>query len=112
MSGKQKDSMNNTQIYETADTVEVLDALHCALSTDLADLEAQIAALDSGMCEPSASDEHASTQYRHARTALHSGLASIAEVLGWIEWKTEQEPDGAIAIAVQALSTSRGYLVH
>jgi phage shock protein A len=104
--------MNDTETDETADTVEVLDALHCALSTDLEDLETQIAALDSGRCELSATDAHAIAQYRNARTALHSGLASIAEVLGWIEWKTEQEPDGAIAIAVQALWTSRGYLIH
>jgi hypothetical protein len=104
--------MNNAQTYETDDAVEVLDALHCALTSDLEELEARIGALDSGATPMSEHDKQAMAQCRDARTALHSGLASIAEVLGWIEWKTEQEPDGDIALARQPLPTLRGYLIH
>jgi predicted nucleic acid-binding Zn-ribbon protein len=103
--------MMNAEIYETEDAVEVLDALHSALTSDLQDLETRIAALDAG-ANAATQDRQAMAQYRDARTALHSGLASIAEVLGWIEWKTEQEPDGEVAVAVQPLPTLRGYLVH
>jgi hypothetical protein len=104
-------SMENAEIYEVEDAVTVLDALHCALTSDLKELEARIATLagTDGMTD---CDTDEMAQCCEARTALHSGLASIAEVLGWIEFKTEEEPEGEVAIAIQPLPTLRGYRVH
>jgi hypothetical protein len=103
--------MNNAEIYETDDVVAVLDALHCALTIDLKELETRISAL-AGIQAMSQRDKNEMAQCCDARTGLHSGLASIAEVLGWIEWKTEEEPDGEVSVALQPLPTLRGYLVH
>lgn len=91
--------MNNGDPYEMDAAVAALDALHSALTDDLEELEARIR-----MEDPS--------KYHEARTALHSALASIAEVLGWIHWKSEDEPDGELAVALLPPPTSGGYLIH
>jgi hypothetical protein len=104
--------MENAEIYEVEDAVTVLDALHCALTSDLKELETRIAALSKGTDGTTDGDTDEMAQCCEARTALHSGLASIAEVLGWIEFKTEEEPEGEVAIAIQPLPTLRGYRVH
>jgi chromosome segregation ATPase len=94
-------AMNDGDPYEMDAAVAALDALHSALTDDLEELEARIR-----------TEDHSITQYQEARTSLHSALASIAEVLGWIQWKTEEEPDGELAVALLPLPTSGGYLIH
>jgi hypothetical protein len=93
--------------------VAALEALHSALTDDLEELEARIRKEDhSILFSASAQDTPQMSEYSEARTSLHSALASIAEVLGWIQWKTEDEPDGELAVALLPLPTSGGYLVH
>ena len=99
--------MNEVKIYDTDDAIAVLDALHAALTDDLKELEARLKA---GQDEDD--DEDEVTRQHEARTLLHSGLASIAEVLGWIEWKTEEDPEGEVAAALHPLPTLRGCSIH
>jgi len=106
--------MNNETIYDMDDAVAALEALHAALTYDLEDLEAKIRALDNTiLIRPApAPDAAVVAGYHEARTALHSGLASIAEVLAWIACKTEDDPEGDVAVATQPLPTLRGYSIH
>jgi hypothetical protein len=106
-------AMKNGDHYETDAVVAALDALHSALTDDLEELEARIRAEDhSIILAAPVQDVPPMTQYHEARTALHSALASIAEVVGWIQWKTEDEPDGELAVALLPRPTSGGYLIH
>jgi hypothetical protein len=106
-------AMNNGDPYEVDAAVAALDALHAALTDDLAELEARIRMEDHSIhLAAPVQDTPQMSQYHEARTALHSALASIAEVLGWIQWKTEDEPDGELAVALLPRPTSGGYLVH
>lgn len=104
--------MNAEEAYDMDDAVAALDALHAALTDDLEVLEAQMRlAPQPGTLLP---DEHTNAMSEHveARTALHSGLASIAEVLAWIRFKTEVDPEGDVAVALQPLPTLRGCQIH
>lgn len=104
--------MNAAETYDMDDAVAALDALHAALTDDLEILEAQMRTAG----EPATSLQVEGTsliaEQVEARTALHSGLASIAEVLAWIRFKTEEEPEGDVAVALQPLPTLRGSLIH
>lgn len=105
--------MNNGDHYEMDAVLAALDALHSALTDDLEDLEARIRMEDhSIMIAAPVEDTPRMTEYHEARTALHSALASIAEVLAWIHWKSEDEPDGELAVAHLPRPTSGGYLIH
>jgi len=106
--------MNNETIYDMDDAVAALEALHAALTYDLEDVEAKIRALDHTiLIRPGPTPDAAVVAgYHEARTALHSGLASIAEVLAWIACKTEDDPEGDVAVATQPLPTLRGYSIH
>jgi len=106
--------MNDEKIYDMDDAVAALEVLHAALTDDLEDVEAKIRALGhSILLGPApAPDAEDVAGYHEARTALHSGLASIAEVLAWIACKTEDDPEGDVAVATQPLPTLRGYSIH
>lgn len=97
--------------YDADDVESALHVLHSALTDDLEELEARIRSASQTVAGPAQADP-AISEYHVARTALHSGLASIAEVLGWIQWKTEDEPDGEVAVALQPLPTLRGCSIH
>jgi hypothetical protein len=100
---------------EVDDVEAALQVLHSELSEDLEQLEARIRAGTPPMkaiTPVSAQAESTMSEWHAARTALHSGLESIAEVLGWIQLKTEEEPEGAVAIALQPLPTLRGWSIH
>src|SRR5438128_523790 len=86
--------MNDLDVYDMDDAVAALEALHCALTYDLKVLEARIRKEQLPFTDAAAPDEHQVTSHDEARTLLHSGLASITEVLGWIQWKTEEDPEG------------------
>jgi len=107
--------MNDETTYDMDDAVAALEALHAALTDDLEDVEAKIRALGHSILirpAPAPDAEDVAAGYYEARTALHSGLASIAEVLAWIACKTEDDPEGDVAIATQPLPTLRGYSIH
>jgi hypothetical protein len=104
--------MNDREPYDTDDAVAALHALHSALADDLEELEVRIAALDPSLAAVALQETHQMAKFVEARTALYSGLASIEEVLGWIQWKTEEDPEGDVAVAMQPLPTLRGYSVH
>ena len=106
--------MNDETIYDMDDAVAALEALHASLTYDLEDVEAKIRALGhSILIKPAPVPDAAVVEgYYEARTALHSGLASIAEVLAWIACKTEDDPEGDVAVATQPLPTLRGYSIH
>jgi hypothetical protein len=92
--------------------VITLQALHSALSSDLDDLERRIRALARHGQGDSDKLSQEMAALCEARTGLHSGLASIAEVLAWIEWKTEEDPEGEVATVLQNMPALRGCVIH
>ena len=104
--------MNAADTYDMDDAVAALDALHAALTDDLEALEAQIRAAGEPVTQLPHEQASSTPDHVEARTALHSGLASIAEVLAWIRFKTEEDPDGDVAVALQPLPTLRGSVIH
>lgn len=104
--------MNDGESYDMDDAVAALQALHAALTCDLEELETKILALGYSTIVASMPDNQKIAEYHEARAALHSGLSSIAEVLAWIQWKTEEDPEGDVAVAIQPLPTLRGYSIH
>ena len=105
-------STNDSEPYDTEDVEAALQALHASLTDDLQELETRIRAVGQTTPVVQAECEREMADYYEARTALHSGLASIAEVLAWIQWKTEEDPEGEVAVALQPLPTLRGCSVH
>lgn len=104
--------MDEIDISDTEMVVTVLEALQEEMTADLGDLEGRIRAIPEVI---QLSPEHVSgelAELRTAVTALHSGLASIREVLGWIEWMAEKDPEGETSIAAQPLPTALGFPIH
>jgi hypothetical protein len=97
---------------DTEMVVTVLEALQEEMTADLADLEKRIRAIPETIWISPAYGSGEMAQMRTAVTALHSGLASIREVLGWIEWMAESDPEGETAIAAQPLPTALGFPIH
>lgn len=100
------------EIHDADDVEAALHALHSALTDELEDLEAKMRSAIRSMTAVPAQGEADLSEYHVARTALHSGLASIAEVLAWIQWKTDEAPDGEVAVSLVPLPTLRGYSIH
>jgi hypothetical protein len=104
--------MNEAISYDMDDAVAAMEVLHAALTDDLHELETKILALGHSVTAVPIPDDRDIADYHAARAALHSGLASIAEVRAWIQWKTEEDPEGDVAVAVQPLPTLRGCSIH
>lgn len=104
--------MDDAISYDMDDAVAAMEVLHAALTFDLKELEAKILALGHSVAAVPVSDDRELADYYATRASLHSGLASIAEVLAWIQWKTEEDPEGDVAIAIQPLPTLRGCSIH
>ena len=102
----------NDESYDKDDAVAAMEALHAALTCDLEELETRIRALGHTITIVPMPDNQDISEYYGARAALHSGLASIAEVMAWIQWKTEEDPEGDVAVAIQPLPTLRGCVIH
>jgi len=102
----------NEESYDMDDAVAAIEALHDVLSSDLEELEARIRALGHSIVLGPAPDNPEASEFYEARASLHSGLASIAEVLAWIQLKTEEDPDGEVAVALQPLPKLRGCVIH
>ena len=105
-------SIYDREAHDADDVEAALHALHSALTDDLEDLEARIRSASRSMSVVPTQGEADLSEYRVARTALHSGLASIAEVLAWIQWKTDEAPDSEVSVPLEPLSTLRGYSIH
>lgn len=91
--------MTNIERSDLELAASALDALYSELRADLGALEGQI---DAG------SHDHAElADMQTARTALHSGMASIQEVLGWLLW-VEEEAD----CAQRPLPAPHGVPIH
>lgn len=102
--------MEDMEHCDTEMVVTVLQALQEEMHADLADLEHRIHAGADGI--PAGSPDGDLAELRTARTAIHSGLASIREVLGWIEWITDKDPEGDTAVAAQPLPTQLSFPIH
>jgi hypothetical protein len=98
--------------YDMDDAVAAMEVLHAALTFDLKELETKILALGQSVTAVPPPDDGELADYYAARASLHSGLASIAEVLAWIQCKTEEDPEGDVAVAIQPLPTLRGCSIH
>jgi hypothetical protein len=105
-------AMNDGISYDMDDAVAAMQVLHAALTFDLEELEKKILALGHSISAVPMSGNQEVSEYYEARTALLGGLSSIAEVLAWIEWKTEEDPEGDVAVAIQPLPTLRGCSIH
>lgn len=104
--------MKNMESCDNDDVLAALDALHSALTDDLEQVEARIAAAGHAPAMPVPPESGDIAELLEARTGLHGGLASIAEVLGWFQWKIEQDAEGEVAVSIQPLPTLRGCSVH
>jgi Mg2+ and Co2+ transporter CorA len=102
----------NEESYDMDDAVAAIEALHDALTSDLEELETRIRALGHSILLVPESDNPEVSEFFEARASLHSGLASIAEVLAWIQLKTEEDPEGEVATALQPLPKLRGCVIH
>jgi hypothetical protein len=102
----------NEESYDMDDAVAAIEALHGALTSDLEELEMRIRARDHSIVLVPEPDNLEISEYYEARASLHSGLASIAEVLAWIQLKTEDDPEGDVAVALQPLPKVRGCVIH
>lgn len=103
--------MDEMNIGDTEMVVTVLEALQEEMTADLADLEGRIGSVPEAIRIAPAQGSDLD-ELRTARVALHSGLASIREVLAWIEWITEKDPEGETSIAAQPLPTTLGFPIH
>jgi hypothetical protein len=104
--------MNETAIYDMDDAVAALAALPDVFTYDLQVLEERIRSERRPFADPALAAGHEAARQAAARALLHSGLASITEVLGWIQAKTEEDPEGDVAIALRPLPTLRGCVIH
>lgn len=102
----------NEESYDMDDAVAAIEALHDALTCDLEELETRIRAQGYSIVLVREPDNVEIAEYYEARASLHSGLASIAEVLAWIQLKTEEDPEGDVAVALQPLPKVRGCVIH
>lgn len=81
------------KIQQAVDTVSGLQALHEVMSKDLSQIETCIQDLASPSRGRATDSEDLDTHLR-ARAALHGGLVSINEILGWIRLATEKDMNG------------------
>ena len=105
-------AMNDGKFYDLDNVVAAMEVLHAALTYDLEELETNIRALGHSTVVVPTHDNVELSEHYEARTALHSGLSSIAEVMAWIQWKTEEDPEGDVAVAVQPFPSLRGCSIH
>lgn len=104
--------MNELENSDTDAVIAVLQALQEEMTADLADMERRLGAVpDPAQASPPQPGTELD-ELRTARVALYSGLASIREVLGWIEWITEKDPEEETSVAAQPLPTSLGFPIH
>ena len=98
--------MNNTERGDVEIATCALEALYSEMHADLGTLDGQI---DSLREEGGEAATHTAelAEMHTARTALHSGMASIHEVLGWLLWV---DPDAAAAM--RPLPQLRGVPIH
>lgn len=84
--------MTTLKIQQAVDTVSGMRTLHDAMSADLDHIDACILELSSTVPEKGMADE-LDTHIR-ARAALHGGIESINDILGWVRLMTEKDADG------------------
>jgi hypothetical protein len=104
--------MDTIELCDASDAMSSMQALRCAMTVDLEDVESRIQEI---LDSPFADSEEASDEmavYCATRVALYSGLASINEVLGWVHLMTEKDADGKTAEAVRSLPTIHTFSVH
>ncbi|QBE62273.1 hypothetical protein [Pseudoduganella lutea] len=104
--------MNEADLSDTEMVVTVLQALQEEMTADLADLESRIREGTGDIRAEATDGDGEQAELRTARTAIHSGLASIREVLGWIEWIAETDPESKVSIAAQPLPTELTFPIH
>lgn len=93
--------MAKMDISNAVDAVSSMRALRLAMTNDLDDVENSIFDLaQSGHTE---SEEL--RVYCVTRAALYSGLASINEVMGWINLMAEKDPEGNSSEIFKSLPT-------
>lgn len=112
--------MNELEKRDTDMVMTVLEALQAEMTADLDDLQNEIRsvgeAVEAGAETGGESGTESLDDLLAARTALHSGLASIREVLGWIDWiterKEEEEAEGDSTMATLPLPSALGFPIH
>lgn len=95
--------MSNAEQGEMEIAACALEALYSEMHADLGTLDGRIDSL----CGDGTADTAELADMHTARTALHSGMASIQEVLGWLQWI---DPDAVLA--VRPLPTLRSGAIH
>jgi hypothetical protein len=108
--------MSEMEKHDTDMVMTVLEALQAEMTADLDELQNEIRS--AGEAAGTGPDDGPGNlgDLMAARTALHSGLASIREVLGWIDWITErdaeQEAEGSNAVVTLPLPSALGFPIH
>jgi hypothetical protein len=105
--------METIAICEADAAMSSMQALHSAMTLELGTIEQRIEALaaSAASAEYVAGNEEMSV-YDVTRAALYSGLASINEILGWVQLLTEKDPEGNVFESVKALPTVTVFSIH
>ena len=96
--------MGTLKIQHAVDAASSMQALLDVMSEELHQIEAGIQELTSCTQESSHVAEEIATHVR-ARAALHGGMASIRDILGWVRLMTERDVNGDEYITMWPLPT-------
>lgn len=92
-------------IQHAIEAASSMQALRNALATDLDEIESRIHQLTASQVSSYQEVADEMQICLKARAALHSGLASITDVLGWVHLLTEKDAHGNEIVTVQSLPT-------
>lgn len=95
--------MAKMTISDAVEAVSSMRALRMTLTDDLDDIEDSIYELSQSGRADAENGLDELRVYCVARAALYSGLASINEVLGWVNLMAEKDPAGTAADLLQSL---------
>jgi len=104
--------MEKMDLCDASDAIFSMQALRAGLTEELDDIENSIHELAQSPLATSDSGISEMQVYYVARAALHSGLASINEVLGWVRLMAAQDSEGNVAKVVKSLPTVPTFSIH
>ncbi|WP_338758839.1 hypothetical protein [Massilia sp. METH4] len=104
--------MNELEKHDTDSVMAVLAALQAEMAADLDELQNEIRVVAEAEGNAPESGDSTLSELLAARTALHSGLASIREVCGWIDWIMERDAEEDATPVTMPLPGALGSPIH
>src|SRR5437762_931498 len=99
-------------LEDAGDAVSSMQSLRLAMTADLDDIESRIEALADSPLADSETGIDEMAVYYVMRASLYSGLASINEVLGWVQLMTEKDSEGNLSDTVKSLPSVPVFSIH